>query len=112
MGVRSGLSGREETNMSNALAQEIMEFVKKQAQPVRYPPVSETVVRQAETSLGFKIPHLLTFCFTHVSNGGFGPGYGIMGLDGGCASDYGTLVETFESLKKDQEAEGKQWKAG
>jgi hypothetical protein len=34
-----------------------------------------------------------------VGNGGFGPGFGVIGLKGGYASDYGTLVETFATLR-------------
>jgi hypothetical protein len=97
--------------MDNSLAHEIMEFVKPQARPARFRPVSEKTVHQTETRLGFTIPPLLTFCYTRIGNGGFGPGYGIIGMQGGYASDFGCLVETYHALKKDQESEGRKWKS-
>ena len=46
-------------------------------------PTSLAVVEAAEQSLGFYLPHLLREIYTQVGNGGFGPGYGIYGLEGG-----------------------------
>jgi hypothetical protein len=65
---------------------------------------------RVEKKLGFELPRLLTNCYTQIGNGGFGPGYGIIGLNGGFASDLGNLVETYEALKKGQEMEGREWK--
>jgi hypothetical protein len=48
-----------------------------------YPPVKMAVVEAAETKMGFRLPPLLRELFTQVANGGFGPGYGIFGLEGG-----------------------------
>jgi len=62
-------------------------------------PASEASIKDAEKSLGFAIPRLLRLCYSTVGNGGFGPGYGVIGLEGGFASDYGTLVEAYLTLQ-------------
>lgn len=50
-----------------------------------YPPTTMMIVEAAEKTLGFSLPPLLRDLYTQVANGGFGPGYGIFGLDGGYA---------------------------
>jgi SMI1-KNR4 cell-wall len=72
-------------------------------------PASADLILATESRLGFAIPPLLKSCYAHISNGGFGPGYGLIGVDGGAPSDFGTLVETFNQLKVDYEKIGKQW---
>lgn len=47
------------------------------------PTAAPAVVDAAEASFGFVLPPLLHAIYTHVANGGFGPGYGIYGLEGG-----------------------------
>jgi hypothetical protein len=79
---------------------------------VPHPSVTEDLVRNARARLGFKIPKLLEDCYLRIGNGGFGPGYGVIGLEGGHASDFGSLVSTFEQLKSDQEQEGYAWPEG
>jgi hypothetical protein len=48
-----------------------------------FPLISLTAVEAQEKRLGFLLPTLLTEMYTQVGNGGFGPGYGIYGLEGG-----------------------------
>lgn len=74
------------------------DFVISRKNGMPFGPVSENVVQDAEKQLGFSIPSLLRLCYLAVGNGGYGPGFGIIGLKGGYASDYGTLLETYESL--------------
>jgi hypothetical protein len=50
-----------------------------------YPPTTISVVEATEKELGFRLPSLLSQLYTEVANGGFGPGYGIYGLEGGYA---------------------------
>ena len=47
------------------------------------PPATLQAVAEAEALLGFSLPPLLSQLYTTVANGGFGPGYGIVGLRGG-----------------------------
>jgi len=79
---------------------------------VPHPLAAEGLIRDARRRLGFEIPKLLEDCYLKIGNGGFGPGYGLIGLEGGHASDFGSLVSTFEQLKSDQEGEGGAWPKG
>ena len=48
-----------------------------------YPPVKAAAIRTAEQRLGFALPPLLRAIYRNLANGGFGPGYGLYGLEGG-----------------------------
>src|SRR5260221_11519759 len=50
---------------------------------ITFPPASEAQMRKTEQQLGFALPPLLRLLYTHVANGGFGPGYGMIGAIGG-----------------------------
>ena len=66
-------------------------------------PTSLDVVRKAEATLGFNLPPLLIQVYTEVANGGFGPGYGLLGLAGGFADDLGdTAVQSYLRRRADQ----------
>ena len=45
-------------------------------------PLPETVIAGVEESLGFRLQPLLRRVYGEIANGGFGPGYGILGLRG------------------------------
>ena len=71
-----------------------------------YPPTTLAAVKAAEAELGFRLPGLLRVLYTEVANGGFGPGYGLFGLEGGyIAPDIinhfqgGTLVEWYFAMR-------------
>lgn len=51
------------------------------------PPASPAAVARAEAALGFALPATLRVIYLDVANGGFGPGYGVMGVDGGFTDD-------------------------
>lgn len=69
-----------------------------------YPPVTETQIVASEKKLGFKLPPFLRELYLKVGNGGFGPGSGILGIEGGytddndrdCVSLYLKYDEPFE----------------
>lgn len=46
-------------------------------------PASPSTVAAAERSMGARFPTLLRRLYLEIGNGGFGPGYGILGLEGG-----------------------------
>ncbi len=71
--------------------------------------VNETVISEIETMLGFSIPEIMSQCYRVIGNGGFGPGYGLIGLPGGAGSDYGDIVETYHQLRSDQEEMDGNW---
>jgi hypothetical protein len=54
-----------------------------------YPPVNGFRIRLAETHLGFALPPLLRDLYMNVANGGFGPGYGLVGVRGGATVSRG-----------------------
>jgi hypothetical protein len=57
-----------------------------------YPPVPAAQVQQAEAKLGFQLPTLLARLYVEVGNGGFGPGYGLFGLEGGFVDEDSRLT--------------------
>jgi hypothetical protein len=66
-------------------------------------PTSLDVLRKAEATLGFNLPPLLIQVYTEVANGGFGPGYGLLGLAGGFADDLGdTALQSYLHRRADQ----------
>lgn len=48
-----------------------------------WPPAPEAQLQTTEAQLGFFLPPLLRQLYAKVGNGGFGPGYGIVGVVGG-----------------------------
>ncbi len=81
--------------------------------PPRYPPTSEEILAKAEANLGFAIPPLLRQIYAHAANGGFGPGYGIIGVEEGHASHLGdVLVETYAEIKRGADYHDLKWKEG
>ncbi|MBN2292697.1 MAG: SMI1/KNR4 family protein [Pirellulales bacterium] len=98
--------------MNDGLLLSIKNKVLEQSPQLSYDKAPKDLVEKAELRLGFPIPPILFECYTKIANGGFGPGYGLIGLEGGATSDYGTIVETYHQLKSDQESEGNEWKAG
>ena len=77
-----------------------------------FPVASNRDVVKAEGALGFALAPLLKRLFLEVSNGIAGFGYDIMGLEGGCSSDSGTLVEAYFSFRAGEEYETGPWKVG
>src|SRR5438552_9489750 len=53
-----------------------------------------------ETRLGFALPSLMKRVYTEIGNGGFGPGYGLIGLTNGVPDHTGeTGPAIYESLR-------------
>ena len=78
---------------------------------ILFPVVSNQAIAKAESDIGFPLPLLLKRIYLEVSNGIAGFSYDIMGLEGGCTSDSGTLVEAFDSFKTGEFETGP-WKTG
>jgi SMI1-KNR4 cell-wall len=105
------LSRWDGIKVGESLVTRIKGYVASQPRPITFPPSSENDVGEAEKRLGFSIPPLLKSIYLEVGNGGFGPGRGrsIIGVKGGYASDFGTLVETYKQLKDDFTLERNEW---
>ena len=97
--------------MSAHLLARIHSYVLSKSQGTEIVPVKMAVIEEAESKLGFKLPQLLKSCYVEIGNGGFGPGYGLIGFDGGAASDFGSITDAFNQLKSDHQALGNQWPA-
>jgi hypothetical protein len=79
----------------------------------RLPPLTPTspeAVDEAERAFGYPLPSLLRRLYFEVANGGFGPGYGILGLRGGSPDDLGRtaldVYREFHSARRQQSLPG------
>jgi len=80
------------------------------APPARYAPADATECAAAEQRLGFQLPEPVRRVYTTVANGGFGPGYGLMGLIGGAPLDTGdSAVSLFENFRDGEDPEDPLW---
>lgn len=69
--------------------------------PNIYPPVTTAALESAEKMLGFALPMTLHQIYLQVGNGGFGPGYGLLGLPGGATDDLGeNLVSIYRTYRQ------------
>lgn len=81
--------------MSDAIVAAVRQRMEKRrvdlgrAWPVRLRPASPDVIAADERYLGFALPPLLKRLYREIGNGGFGPGYGLIGLTGGVPDDIG-----------------------
>ena len=73
-----------------------------------HPPATEATIRIAENRIGFKLPSFLRLVYMGVGNGGFGPGYGIVGLEGGFLDDGRDITGVYESLSEKDDSDP-QW---
>ena len=75
------------------------------------PPVASVeAVVAAETLLEFSFPSLLRSLYLAVGNGGFGPGYGVIGVEGGHKTDEGDSIEKLYESFCTPDADDKEWK--
>lgn len=69
-----------------------------------YPPVGRKSITKAEKAIGYKLPPLLFRLYSEVGNGGFGPDYGLLGIDGGAGNEGGhdalAIYQGFRKPKK------------
>ena len=69
--------------------------------PRFHPPLARAELQDAEARLGFELPAVVRQLYAEVANGGFGPGYGLLGLMGGARSDLGDdAVELYRRFRQ------------
>src|SRR5512143_1594034 len=61
------------------------------------PPATAAEIAEAEQRLGIELPALLVNLYTAIGNGGFGPGYGVLGLIHGHAVGDDRAVPLWEA---------------
>jgi len=66
-------------------------------------------VAHAEQEIGFTFPALLTRLYTEVGNGGFGPGYGFLGVQGGKTDGAGCDIVRATRRFRASATRGRQW---
>jgi hypothetical protein len=98
--------------MTDEIVNRILTRLSEGKKAVSFAPVTEQAIAEAEANLGFAIPHLLRSIYLNVGNGGFGPGYGILGVRNGHTAALGTLVETYEQMRNGAEYLGFEWQPG
>jgi len=76
--------------------------------PRTYPTLTATDIAAAEARLGFVLPDLLRDIYMTISNGGFGPGYGLLGLRGGAGEPVGNdvynAIDLYEGFRAQQQS--------
>jgi hypothetical protein len=73
-------------------------------------PASEDDLVRTEQLLGFAIPPLLRRLYKEVANGGFGPGYGLTGAEGGKADAIGYSIGGAYRLRREIDPSASSWR--
>ncbi|HEY9585421.1 hypothetical protein A2673_03625 [Candidatus Kaiserbacteria bacterium RIFCSPHIGHO2_01_FULL_50_13] len=73
-------------------------------------PCGENTTKEAEKKLSFSLPPLLSEIYSTVANGGFGPGYGVMGITGGFVDDRGNNALDLYLIWRQTDPEDSSWK--
>lgn len=101
-----------ELGVSDALSAKADEIERKLRTPARraLPARSNPeAVAAAEVRLGLGLPTLLRRLYLEVANGGFGPGSGIVGIQGGWTTDRGRSIENLYEEMSDSTTENPRW---
>lgn len=94
---------------SSAKADDIERRLKTPAQRPLPERATPATIAAAEASLGFSLPALLRRVYLDVANGGFGPGFGIVGVRGGWTTDRGNTIEDLYEEMSDSTTEDPRW---
>ena len=66
--------------MTHLSVDALIEAIRARAATTLHAPTSANVIREAEAGMGLQLPPLLVRLYCEVSDGGFGPGYGMLTL--------------------------------
>jgi hypothetical protein len=77
--------------------------------PKVFPPVTLEIIQSVEKQLGFRLPDILRNIYMKVGNGGFGPGYGLIGVSEGASDDQGNTIEILYHLYHKDEPSDPNW---
>jgi hypothetical protein len=65
-----------------------------------FPVADEATLQAAEQTLGFRFPTLLRRLYLEIGNGGFGPGYGLIGVPSGATDGGNSVVDLYQGYSK------------
>jgi hypothetical protein len=121
-GVGDGMIGRglcepstpntSETTMSESLPDRIRSHLIATRAELHFPACNGVQVDEEEKILGFQIHPLLKSLYFTIANGGFGPGYGIVGVSGGHGQGLGTLAQAYRQHQEGSAYNGDEWPDG
>jgi SMI1/KNR4 family protein SUKH-1 len=74
------------------------------------PPVDAHELASAEDGLGFRLPDELRDVYLNVANGGFGPGYGLLGVASGTTDDLGNTADSLYKLFAQADPDDPSWR--
>lgn len=69
-------------------------------QPTIAPPATMAAITAAEDELGFALPPVLRRIYSDAGNGGFGPGYGLVGIRDGVLDHTLTIVDLYSEFRE------------
>lgn len=73
------------------------------------PPLEADARSRAERALGFPCPALLAALYAKIGNGGYGPGYGLLGVAGGATDDQGYDAVELYALYRQPDPDDPSW---
>jgi len=71
-------------------------------------PLTDRQQADSEERLGFAPPGVLTVIYRAIANGGFGPGYGLLGLSGGFTDEGMGAIEYYQQFRQ-PDPEDSEW---
>lgn len=71
--------------------------------------LDDAALALAKAELGFNPPALLVEAYQKIGNGGFGPGYGLMGLGSGATDDMGATTDSLYKSFREPDPETPYW---
>ncbi|SPF80511.1 SMI1/KNR4 family protein [Pseudoprimorskyibacter insulae] len=80
--------------------------------PAPAPPATPAALDHAEASIGHPLPPLLRQIYVQIANGGFGPGYGLLGLTDGATDDRGNTADQLYTAFRTAPAPNGAWPDG
>ena len=83
------------------VVRDVRTFLIEHGVAVPFSPATPDEVKDAQSQLGGALPRVVSRLLTEIGNGGFGPGYGLIGVgQAGHHSDYGHMVSTYIQLRR------------